>query len=93
MSEKTERLHIEAAFNEARKHLYAIYRAQRMCELEDRRYKKYDARGFESASLEAGRLFALIELCPDLGETVNLRELREDARQAALVLWQEALAA
>lgn len=89
MTEKTERLHIEAALDQALRHFYDYAKAERTCELDDRIYKKWDGRGFHSLSLEAGRVFSLVELCPDLSERADLHQIRKDAREDAQAEWRE----
>lgn len=90
MTSRTEREHIQAAFEVARRHLYDLWKAERMCELRDRIYKKYDGRGFHSASLEVGRMYACAELLGDVEPTeLDFAQLRRDAREDAQAVWRE----
>lgn len=89
MSDETVRLHLEAAYDSALRHLRAFWKAERACELDDRIYKRYDGRGFHAVSLEVGRLFALAELCPELSEHLDLAVERRNARDLATRQWRE----
>lgn len=89
MTDKAIRLQVEAAFNEALRHYYTYAKAERTCELDDRIYKKWDGRGFHALSLEAGRLFGLVELCPDLSDRLDLAQVRKDAREDGTAEWRE----
>jgi hypothetical protein len=89
MTDKAIRYQLEAAFDQALRHYYKFCKAERTCELDDRVYKKYDGRGFHSLSLEAGRVFALVELCPELSDRADLSRIRQDAREDAHGVWRE----
>jgi hypothetical protein len=89
MSDHTVDEHIRAAFKLTLRHLYDQWKAERSCELRDHVYKRYDGRGFHSVSLEVGRLFALVELCPALSDDYDLVALRRNAREDAQACWRE----
>lgn len=89
MEKDAAALHVEVAFDQAKRLLYTEWKAQRSAELKGIYRKSRDGRGFDNASLEAGRIDALVALCPHL--SIDLRKLREDAREDAEAEWREEL--
>jgi hypothetical protein len=86
MTDKTARIHVEAAYGIARRMAYDQFKAQRKAELNDKIYKKFDSQGFHAVSVEVGRMLALGEL---LGTDVDPTRLRADAREDAQAEWRE----
>ena len=76
-----------AAFREALRNVRAYEAAARSAELQDKRYRAFDGRGYHAVSLEVGRILALVELCPELGEDLDLQEVRRAARDTATAAW------
>jgi hypothetical protein len=88
MTDETARIRaqLNAARDIAAKHLYTLAKNQRLCELREKSFKRFDDRGFEVISLEVGRVQSINELLGDDG--VDVHRVRRDARDDAVEEWR-----